>query len=1255
MSFRNISAWCIRNPVPPIVMFVLLLLAGIVSFNRMDVNDNPDIEFPAVRVLVMQPGAAPTELETQVTQRVEAAVRGVSGVDEMSSYVGEGSSSTMVQFAIGTPIDRAYNDVNQAVAQIRSDLPDGILEPQVLRVDVAGGPITYFAVEATDMTLEQLSWFVDNTIAKELLSIPGMSQVRRAGGVNREIRVILDPARMQSYGLTASQVNQQLRQVNVNAAGGRTEIAGSEQAVRVLGNAGSAFQLGETRIAIGGGRTIRLADVATVTDGYAEQRNLAKIKGRQVLSFSIEKAKGSSDVTVHDETMKKLEQIRKTNPEVDFKILFTRTEYTKEQYRSSMAAMIEGAVLAVVVVFLFLRDWRATMISALAIPLSAIPTFWFMDLMGFSLNGLSLLALSLVAGVLVDDAIVEIENIVRHMRMGKTAYQAAIDAADEIGLAVVATTMSIVAVFLPVALMPGISGQFFIQFGMTVVFAVLMSLAVARMISPMIAAYFLSAQGEQKHAEGPIIDRYERLLAFTLDDSKHKAVRARYELTATRPAFLAVPLTLAGLYVLFAIYQYFQPVALGQSRPNTALYFMLQTPASAIFVFLLTSLLVILFAALVWWISHATLRTAIAVLARIAVGSGVLCVALGIILWLTDAATPVETAARVWLLIVGFAILAMVLARLFGGLVAWISRAAPGSVMTALAAVALLAGLLCVGLRSLDAISSIGMALAAFAGIVLLAALIMGLAWLFGKNEWSVARWSISMLKRAYARLFDHRVWIVGIGAAAFAWSIYLFATLPQQFQPTINSDYSQVRYELPPGSTLAQSEHISNQINAILADNPTVENAFYDVRVGGGNVFITLKKDREQTSVEWERGLQPRMLAIPDARVSFQSQSGGFSGRDITMVVGGDDPVALEAHARRIVKQMEGLKELRAPRIEGDIPRPEIIVKPRLDLAADLGVTTAALSQTIRIATLGDIDQNAAKFSLSDRQIPIRVLLSEDSRRSLATLENLPVPTSRGTTVPLKSVAEIGFGAGPTELRRYNQTRRIVIGADLAPGLVTGDARAKIDALPTVKTMPQGIRKIVQGDQKWQAELALNFMIAVVAGLALVFSTLVLLYRRFLSPLVNMSSLLLAPLGGLLGLWVTGMEISMPVYIGLLMLLGIVAKNSILLVDFAIEEMDQGVGKVAALMDAGRKRAQPIVMTTVAMVAGMVPTALSLSGDGAWRAPMGIVVIGGLILSTMLTLLIVPAGFSLADSIEKRLGRFFSRNLLTYRKGDDG
>ena len=520
MSFRNISAWAIRNPVPPLVMFVALMLAGILSFSGMSVNDSPDIDFPAASINIVQPGAAPSEMETQVTQKVEAAVRGVNGIDEINSSVREGNSNTFVQFAIGTPIDRAVNDIRDAVTNIRSDLPEGILEPQVSRVDIGGSEIAFFSAESRDMSLEELSWYVDNTVAKKLRAVPGVAAVSRSGGVTREIRVVLDPVRLQAQGVTASQVNQQLRAVNLNAAGGRAEIGGSEQSVRVLGNQQNAFALSQININVGGGRTVKLADLATVRDSYAEQRSFAKMDGRQVLSFDIQRSKGASDVSVYKEVKKELDALKKANPKVEYTELFTSVNYTMDQYKSAITAMIEGALLAVLVVFLFLRDWRATLISAIAIPLSAIPAFWFMDLMGFSLNFLSLLALSLVAGVLVDDAIVEIENIVRHMRMGKTPYQASIDAADEIGLAVLATTMSIVAVFLPVGLMPGISGQFFKNFGLTVVAAVLVSLAVARLITPMAAAYFLKSHGNAEHGEGRWMDIYLSALRWTLDTSK---------------------------------------------------------------------------------------------------------------------------------------------------------------------------------------------------------------------------------------------------------------------------------------------------------------------------------------------------------------------------------------------------------------------------------------------------------------------------------------------------------------------------------------------------------------------------------------------------------------------------------------------------------------------------------------------------------------------------------------------------------------
>ena len=1009
---RNISSWAIRNPVIPIVLFVALTLLGILSFMRMDVNNNPDVSFPAANVSISQPGAAPSELETQVTQRVEAAVRSINGVDEIESNVREGNSSTLVRFELGTPVDRAVNDVRDAVAKIRGDLPEGILEPQVNRVDAEGGPLGYFSAHTTDMTLEELSWYVDNTVTKRLLAIEGMANVNRNGGVSREIRVILDPASMQSHGITAAQVNQQLRLTNLNAAGGRAEIAGSEQSVRVLGNALSAYDLGQKQIAVGGGRTIKLADIADVSDSFAEQRSMAKMDGKQVLSFGIEKAKGTSEVTVYDAVIKELDKLEKENPKVTFTQRFTTVDYTKDQYKSAMLALIEGAVLAVVVVFLFLRDWRATLISAIAIPLSAIPTFWFMDLMGFTLNGLSLLALSLVAGVLVDDAIVEIENIVRHMRMGKSAYQASIEAADEIGLAVVATTFSIVAVFLPVGMMGGMVGQFFKQFGLTVVVAVLMSLAVARLITPMMAAYFLKSKGPTSHGEGWFMDRYMDVL-----------------------------------------------------------------------------------------------------------------------------------------------------------------------------------------------------------------------------------RWSLR-----------HRWKTVGIGVAAFGLTILAFATLPFIVFPNNDNNFSAVTIEMPPGSTLQQTENVVDQVTKIVAAEPEVDSAFGAVRVGTGNVYITLREDRERKSVQFERETAPKLREIPDARVYFrQSNFGG--NRPVSIMLSGDDPVKLDQTAAKIVDEMNRLPELRAARVEGDLRRPEVIIRPRFDLAADLGVTTAALSQTIRIATLGDIDQNSAKFSLSDRQIPIRVMLGESARQQLATIENLPVPTSGGGSVPLKVVAEIGFGAGATQIQRFNQERRIMIGADLAPGVV--EALSKINELPTVKNLPQGVKRASFGEDKIGQEMVENFTIAIVAGVFLVFAVLVLLYKRVVPPFVNMGSLLLAPLGGAVALHITGHPLSMPVLIGIFMLLGIVAKNSILLIDFAIEEMGKGVPKTEAIIDAGHKRAQPIVMTTVAMVAGMLPTALALSGDGAFRAPMGITVIGGLILSTILTLVIVPASFSLADGFERWIGPKFGR-LLTYKGPQD-
>ncbi len=1022
---RNISSWAIKNPTFPIVLFLMLSFLGIVSFNRMAINQNPDISFPIVNVQVSQPGAAPTEMEKQVTQRVEGAVASIGNVEHITSFAVEGLSNTSIEFAIGTTTDRAVNDVRDAVSKIRGDLPEGILEPTVSRQDFDGSLGSY-AVTTTDMSLEQLSWFVENVITKRLLQIPGVAGASQLGGVRREIRVDLDPARMQAYGVTAAQINNSLRALNIDAAGGRTQIAGAEQSVRVLGSAATASALSEARISLTGGRTVRLGDVARVHDANAEQRIIVRRNGREVTSFDVLKAKGASEVQTMDKVTAELAKISKEFPKAHIELTNDQVKYTREQYDSAIRALVEGAVLAVAVVFLFLRDWRATLISAIAIPLSCIPAFFFMDALGFTLNGLSLLALSLVAGILVDDAIVEIENIVRHMRMGKSAWQASLDAADEIGLAVVATTMAIVAVFLPVALMPGISGQFFKQFGLTVVISVLMSLLVARLITPLCAAYFLKPHGERAHASGPVMLRY-----------------------------------------------------------------------------------------------------------------------------------------------IGF------------------------------------------------------------------------------------LRWSIR-----------HRWWTVLSGVAAFALTIFLGMKLPLAFQPPVDTGQSQVKIEMAPGVRLQDVSRVAAQARALLEARPEVESTLETIggseEVRFADILVTLKprKQRTMSTNDFERDMAPALRTLPDARVNFQSQTGGYGGHDISVVLVGEDPELLHKSAESLVIGMKRMGQLRDAHIDADLQRPEIVIKPHFDIAAQLGVSVQALSQTIRIATLGDVPQNLAKFSLSDRQVPIRVQLPESARLDLATIENLPVPISVGqfggagglqsaTTVPLKTLADIGFGEGAVKIRRYNQGRRIAVVADLGPGAQGGDAVKAMHELPEYKNLPEGVKEIAVGQAEWLGELLTNFIYALVAGVLLVFAVLVLLYRRVMPPFVNMASLFLAPLGAVIALLICGYALSMPVFIGLLMLFGIVAKNSILLIDFAIEEMRVGIDRVEAILDAGRKRAQPIVMTSVAMVAGMLPIALSLGGDGSWRAPMAVCVIGGITLSTILTLIIVPAAFTIADDIEKwlapRFGRWFT------------
>ncbi|MBS0579026.1 MAG: efflux RND transporter permease subunit [Proteobacteria bacterium] len=1009
---KNMSAWAIRHPVTPVVLFVVLLFMGLVAFFRMPRTLNPDISFPGVVVVVAQPGASPQEIETQIMQKIEAAVAGIGNIDNITSLAIEGQSRVFIEFAIGTPIDRAVADVRDAVSKVRVDLPAGIQEPTVTRMDSEANQLAAFAVSSSALSDEDLSWFVDNVISKRLLGVEGISQVSRGGGVSREIRVELDPARMQALGVTAAQVNQQLRQLNLDSPGGRAQVGGGEQAIRVLGEARSAQGLGDTQIMLPGGRFARLSDLATVRDSVGEIRTLARLNGRPATTFSLFKSKGTSDVSVMKGVDEEIAKIRKENPQVTINQVFTTVTYTEQMYHSAMSALYEGSILAVFVVFLFLRDTRATLISALAIPLSAIPTFVVMQWLGFTLNSISLLAISLVAGVLVDDAIVEIENIVRHMRMGKSGLQAALDAADEIGLAVVACSATIIAVFLPVSFMGGLTGQFFKQFGLTVATAVFFSLLVARLITPVIAAYTLKSDKIASHEDGPLMARYQRLLR-----------------------------------------------------------------------------------------------------------------------WVTA-----------------------------------------------------------------------------------------------------------------------HRWKTLGGGLAFFVISIIGLVIVPKAFFGDDDDSFTQVQIELPAGARLQDTASVSAAAYRILARQPEVESVvetigsddFGEVRNGEMLVNLVQPDKRKETKRQFEDRMTTELAKIPDARIHFNR---GGNGRDINIYITGDNPQLVEQSARQVVKEMRALPQLRDAGIDGDMPRPEILVRPHLDLASQLGVTVAALSDTIRIATMGDLDQNSAKFSLSDRQVPIRVSLSEDSRKDLSTLENLPVPTASGAAVPLKAVADISFGEGPTRVRRYNQARRLSIVADLN-GVQLGTAMDKVNALPALKNLPQGVHQVDVGQAKYMLELMANFFLAMITGILMVFAVLVLLFARVFQPITILSSLLLSFGGAVAALLITGNPMSLGAMIGLLMLMGIVAKNAILLVDFAIEEMRAGRDRLTAIIEATHKRARPIVMTTVAMIAGMLPVAVGLGGDSSLRKPMAIAVIGGLITSTALTLVIVPALFTVIDDIEQWLAPKFGRVL---------
>jgi len=1037
----NFSAWSIRNPVAPILAFVMLMVLGWQAFHNLPITRFPNIDVPLVAVTVTQAGAAPAEMEKQVTKEIEDAVAGITGVKTVLSTVTDGVSTTVVEFRMEVPTDKAVQDTKDAIDQIQGDLPGSVDTPVVTRIDVEGQAIMTFAVAAPDLTLEDLSWFVDDTVIRALQGRPGIGRVDRYGGAEREIRVELDPARLDSFGITAAAVSQQLSATNADLGAGRAKVAGGEQAIRTLGDAATAAKLAETPVALPNGRFVTLGELGTILDTYEEPRSFSRFNGDPVVTFAVFRAKGASEVSVAEVTNEVIDGLRATHPEVEIVPVDDTVFYTYGNYESALHTLIEGAILAVLVVLAFLRNWRATIIAAVALPLSAVPTFWVMYLLGFSLNLVSFLAITLATGILVDDAIVEIENIARHIRMGKTPWRAAMDAADEIGLAVIATSATIVAVFVPVSFMPGIPGQYFSQFGLTVAISVLFSLGVARLITPMMAAYLMRPKDAMAdHREGWIIRAYARMVRATM--------KARY-------------LTLVAAFGVLGV----------------SLYFMAQVPGSFI---------------------------------------------------------PPEDVSRIPISV----------------------ELPPGAT-----------------LEETDR--------------------------------------TTEAMRRAIADIDGVRdVFVLG-------------GTSPTGDRDIRRASFTVLLDRLD-HSLLLKLSQIGQGLPGIGAFVPEVEN-----------------KGRAIPQWDVEAEILARLAAIPDIRAYKLNDRGE---RDISFSILSPDEAALNEAVARLERALRDEPTLANVATEGALPRPEVQIRPRMEEAARLGVTTRAIAETVRVATIGDYDAALAKVSVDDRLIPVRVQLSDAMRGDLARLGALRVPTARGDTVPLSSVAEIAVAEGASAVERKNRERLATIGANLPPGVALGTATARFNEIVASVELPPGVRVAESGDAEIQQELTQSFGNAMILGLMLVLTVLILLFGSVIQPFTILFSLPLA-IGGVAGaLILTSSPVSMPVLIGILMLMGIVTKNAILLVDFAIEMRSRGLDRLEAMVEAGRKRAQPIVMTSIAMSAGMLPSALGVGEGGTFRAPMATAVIGGIIASTILSLVIVPSFYLIMDDFGRLLGWLFGR-----------
>ncbi len=1014
-----LSDLSIKRPVLASVLMLSLVTLGVFSYRRLAVDLYPDVEMPFISVITVYPGASPESVEREVSKRIEEAVNPIAGVRKVGSVSREGVSQVWVEFELGVEVNDAAQEARAKVSSIRAELPQAIEEPVVERLDVTGLPIASLAVRSETVPPRELTKLVEKKIQRRIQSISGVGKVDLVGTARREVIAELDPARLDALGMGVDEVITGLQSENLNTPLGRLTRAGSEAPLRIDGKPKEVAELAEVTIGQRGGRPVRLGEVAEVVDGVEEARSVALVDGERGIGIDVLKQSGANVVEVVDAVKAEIARLQSEMPEgVRIEMVRDGSTWIRDSVHDVQETLILGAILTVLIVFVFLNSWRSTVITGLTLPISVISSFIIMNFAGMTLNVMTLMALSLAIGLLIDDAIVVRENIVRHLERGEDHFTAARNGTSEIGLAVLATTMSIVAVFVPVAFMKGIVGRFFFQFGITVAFAVLVSLLVAFTLDPMLSSRWHDPDIERKGRRGffkRALDRFN----------------AAFDRTADR----------------------------------------------------------------------------------------------------------------------------------YRGLIAW---------------------------------------------------------------------------------ALDHRRTVMGAATAAFLAGAALFIVLPSEFFPSFDQGEFQVILTTAPDASLAESEDRLRAALAVLEDTPEVASTYATIGAGDTGtvrdasiyVKLTPRRQRDRLQGEIQRDVRTRLQQeVAGILISF-SEPGDLDTRKPLMAqVRGEDVATLKEIASRLKHEMysiPGLVDLDMS-LEHDTPEYRLVIDR--ERARDLGLGTGVVARTVSVLVGG---QAVTTYEDSDGDaVDVRLRLPEQLRRDPEQVRALhmavPDAWGRPTLVPLAQLARHETSASPSEIVREQLSRQVVVSANL-DGVPLGTAVANVRAVAAGMELPPGYRIEMGGENEHMEEDFRYLGEALLLAVLMVYLILAAQFESFLDPFAIMLSLPLSIVGmaGMLAL--TGDTINIMSLIGLIMLMGLVTKNAILLIDFTKTLRRRGVARREAAIEAGRTRLRPIIMTTLAMIFGMMPLALGIGAGGEMRAPMARAIIGGLITSTLLTLIIVPVVYTILD-----------------------